>query len=351
MMINLNFDPFLIGILFSLIFLILLYLTKKKHIQYSKDNDKGPQKIHEHSVIRIGGIIIIPSYLLTSYFFENNQLYFIKLSLVLLPAFVFGLQEDFSKNVSPIWRFIAIVITAHLIKFYLGISLSDFSLFKIENFLLILCLTVIGITTMANAYNMIDGLNGLALGTGIIGLTSFFLLALKTGDSYTANLSLFLMFPFIALLTFNFPFGNVFIGDAGAYILGCSVSIVAIVLSENNNSINPFCSFLIIIYPLYECIRTFFRRLVTNQRVYDPDNQHLHSLVYQLFEHRLLKKYANPLSSLLILLFPLSSSFWAYSNFNNQNKLIFGIIVFLTVYELTALLVLKMLKTKHYDRL
>ena len=347
-MINLSFVPFFIGILFSFLLLTLFYLTKNKHIQYSKDNDKGPQKIHNHLAIRTGGIIIIPSYLLASYFFEDNQIYFMKLCLVLIPAFLVGLFEDFSKNVSPILRFIAIVITAHLIKFYLGIFLTDFSLFKIENYFLILSLTIIAITTMSNAYNMIDGLNGLALGTGMISFISFFLLALKTGDTNTANLTLFLVFPFIALFTFNFPFGNIFIGDAGAYILGCSVSIVAIVISENNHSINPFCSFLIIIYPLYECIRTFFRRLITNQKVYNPDNQHLHSLVYQLFQYRMLKKYSNPLSSLLILLFPLSSSLWAYLNFNNQNNLIFGIIVFLIIYELITLVVLKKLKNKNF---
>lgn len=336
---------FFVGITISFIFLFILYFTKSFHIQYTADNNHGPQKIHNGQVMRIGGLITLPSYFLASYFFEN-QLFLINLSLILIPTVFLGLKEDFYKNVPPIKRLFGILLTSFLIIFFLKIFLTDFAIIKINHIILIYFITILGLTTISNAFNIIDGLNGLSLGTTIINLSFIFLISLKVQDGFTQNLSLFLIFPFIVIFVFNFPFAKVFSGDAGAYVMGISVGITSILISENNSLVNPFCSLLIIIYPLYECVRSFFRRIIAKRRIDYPDNYHFHSLVYQLFKHRVPNKFANPLSSLLVLLLPLSSSTWAYLNFNNQNKLIFGVIIFLVFYELTALVVSKNLKNK-----
>ena len=70
---------FFIGVTISFIFLSILYFTKNFHIQYTADNNNGPQKVHNGKVMRIGGLITVPSYLMASYFFEN-QIFLINLS-------------------------------------------------------------------------------------------------------------------------------------------------------------------------------------------------------------------------------------------------------------------------------
>ena len=338
---------FYIGIAISFLFLLILQFTKSFHIHLSADNNNGPQKIHNGQVMRIGGGITVPSYLLASYFFEN-QFFLINLSLILIPAFFLGIKEDLFKNVPPINRLLGIFLTSFLIIFFLKILITDFGVFKINHIILSYFITILGLATISNAFNIIDGLNGLSLGTAIINLCFIVLISLKVQDSFTQNLSLFLLFPFIVIFVFNFPFAKVFSGDAGAYVMGFSVGITSILISENNSLVNPFCSLLIIIYPLYECIRSFFRRIITKTRIDNPDNYHFHSMVYQLLYRKLQKKFVNPLSSLLVLFLPLSSSTWAYLNYDNQDKLIFGIIAFFISYELIAYLVYKNLSNKNY---
>ena len=296
--------------------------------------------------MRIGGLITVPSYLMASYFFEN-QIFLINLSLILIPAVFLGLKEDLFKNVPPINRLLVIFLISFLIIFFLKILITDFGIIKINQIILSYFITILGLTTISNAFNIIDGLNGLSIGTAIINLFFIFLISLNVEDSFTQNLSLFLIFPFVVIFVFNFPFAKVFSGDAGAYVMGFSVGITSILISENNSLVNPFCSLLIIIYPLYECIRSFFRRIIAKRRIDCPDNYHFHSLVYKLLQYKVPNEFANPLSSSLVLLLPLSSSTWAYFNFSNQNELIMGIFLFIIFYELAILLVCKGMKNKN----
>lgn len=340
-----SYQGFYVGIIISFILLIILIATKKYHIKYSLDENRGPQKVHSLKIMRIGGIITIPSYLLASYFFEHDRLFFFELSLSFIPAYIYGLREDFFKNITPFKRFIAILLSAILIKIYLGISLTDFGLFKINQTYLIIFITVIGITTLANAFNIIDGLNGLSLGTTIINLLFIFLISMKVQDNFIQNLCLFLIFPFITMILFNFPTARIFSGDAGAYVMGFSVSVAAILIAENNNSVNPFCSLLIIIYPLYECIRSFFRRLFTGRRIDVPDNFHLHSLIYKYLQKKMNLKFANPIASCSILILPFLCSLWSYIYNNQQYKLILGIFIFIMIYEILTAIILKRLSS------
>ncbi len=330
-----NFDFVFISFFSSLFFLCLLQFTKKFHIKLSLDDSKGPQKIHSEQIMRIGGVIIVPSYFLTTFFFEQNQIFYLKLCLVLIPVLFFGLAEDLFKNVKPYKRLIGTLITAFLIYFFLETALSDFSIIKFKQPILILFLTVLGITTITNAFNIIDGLNGLSLGIAIISLLSIFFVAINIKDTFSADLVIFLVSPLIPIFIFNFPLSKIFIGDGGAYILGCIISLATITISENNNEVNPFFSFLIILYPLYECVRSFVRRLINSKRFDWPDNSHLHSVLYQWFVSKKLQpKAANPIASFTILTSVLILNIWGIRNFDDRNNLILGCIVFIIFYEL-----------------
>lgn len=341
----LNYQGFSAGIIISFFLIIILIATKKYHIKFSSDANYGPQKVHSLQIMRIGGIITLPSYLLTSYFFEHYKLFFFELSLVLIPAYIYGLREDLFKNITPFKRLIGILLSAILIKIYLGISLTDFGLFKINQNYLIIFITVLGITTLANAFNIIDGLNGLSLGTTIINLLFIFLISMKVHDNFIQNLCLFLIFPFITIILFNFPIARLFSGDAGAYVMGICVSVASILLAENNNSVNPFCSLLIIIYPLYECVRSFFRRLFAGRRIDVPDNFHLHSLIYKYLQNKINIKFANPIASCSILILPFLCSLWSYIYNDQQYKLILGIFIFVMIYEILTAIILKILSS------
>ena len=137
-MTHLSYQGFYVGIIISFFLIIILLATKKYHIKFSLDENHGPQKVHSLKIMRIGGLITIPSYLMASFFFEHYRLFFFELGLVLIPAYIYGLREDLFKNITPFKRLIGILLSAILIKIYLGISLTDFGLFKIDQNYLIM---------------------------------------------------------------------------------------------------------------------------------------------------------------------------------------------------------------------
>ena len=73
---------------------------------------------------------------------------------------------------------------------------------------------------VAHATNLIDGLNGLAMGVCMLIAGWLAFLAYAVGDTVILNVSILLMCSILGLFVFNFPFGKIFLGDAGAYTLG-----------------------------------------------------------------------------------------------------------------------------------
>ena len=83
-------------------------------------------------------------------------------------------------------------------------------------------------------------------------------------------LSICLVASLFGVFLFNFPFGKIFVGDGGAYFIGAVIAAMAVLLPERNNSVSPYASAIIVIYPFYELMRSFLRRLV--ERVRRPCN-------------------------------------------------------------------------------
>ena len=263
---DINFFEYLVYFFFLSIFFNTLILKIKKfnQKQYHQNSEK-PQNIHSHEVSRIGGITIFLTLMFESLFilkFEINLLASIFISSI--PTFATGFYEDLTGIVKPKVRLISsfvtgiifILITSTLIKF-VGVDFVDYLLsFK----LISIFLTILAISAVINAFNIIDGLNGLSLGSAIIMLLSMLYLSSEIDNVMLQNSILFILIPILTIFFFNFPFGNIFLGDGGAYLIGFLVAISSIMISQDNNIISPFGSLLIIAYPFYEMIRTIIRR-------------------------------------------------------------------------------------------
>ena len=141
--------------------------------------------------------------------------------------------------------------------------------------LLFLIFAIVGI---ANAFNIIDGFNGLLLSYCFgIGLSILFNNQfVATAYEYTLDL----MAVILGLLLFNF-FGKIFMGDAGAYMLGIIISSGVIVLQQNNDY-SPWYVFLIFIYPVTEVLTSIIRKVfIRNRSAMEPDGLHFHMLIYK----------------------------------------------------------------------
>jgi UDP-N-acetylmuramyl pentapeptide phosphotransferase/UDP-N-acetylglucosamine-1-phosphate transferase len=83
-------------------------------------------------------------------------------------------------------------------------------------------------------------------------------------------------------LLLNWPRGRIFLGDAGAYLLGFWVVEVGLLLVIRNPTISPMAPVVVGIFPLIETLFSMYRRkFVRNHPVNHPDALHLHTLVYR----------------------------------------------------------------------
>ena len=309
----------------------------------------GPQKIHQGVVARTGGVAIF-----TAAFIAAGLLYkplILLFFFALIPVFLSGVVEDLTGLVSVKIRFFASLITGYLFCWTTGYQITEID---IDAFRTVLALPVVSFTVtalavaaMANALNIVDGLNGLAGISAMLMIAAFGALSLELGDQPLQTICFSLFFAILGFLIWNFPFGKIFMGDGGAYFLGALIAGVAVLLPERNDRVSAFFSLLTIIYPLYELIRSLIRRSITNgMHAFEADNRHLHSIVYKNISSRLMisSSMKNSLSALVVLFLPLSCCVWAIKYYSDRSMLILGIFLFILMYEVfmaTALLTTK----------
>jgi UDP-N-acetylmuramyl pentapeptide phosphotransferase/UDP-N-acetylglucosamine-1-phosphate transferase len=132
---------------------------------------------------------------------------------------------------------------------------------------------------MTNAINIIDGFHGLAAGTVIVILLGFAYVAHGSKDTELLNFSLLLAAVVAGFLIVNYPFGKIFLGDGGAFLLGFFVAQIAIMLPMRNPEVSPWVSLLICAYPVVEVLYSMSRRRREKRPSGSADDQHLHTLI------------------------------------------------------------------------
>ena len=277
------------------VFLISYFLTlmvvkcANFHIEFTTDHETGPQKLHSGSVARIGGLSIFLSEIFVVLFkLFNEQKSDFGLLLFFLctaPCFLIGLFEDITKKIGVRLRLIFTAISAcigiYLLKSFIHsveLSILD-DLLKFQSIAFVF--TVFAITGISNAYNIIDGLNGLAGMTGIFSLMGIYYVAYLFGDGYIMMIAQFLIAGILGFLAFNYPKGKIFLGDAGAYLIGFCSGFLSILLVERHSEISPWFALLLNFYPIFETLYSIFRRKFQSKKDSTaPDAEHFHSLVY-----------------------------------------------------------------------
>ena len=150
--------------------------------------------------------------------------------------------------------------------------------------------TVFCLAILINGSNFVDGINTLLINYYIIvlGLILFFLKDVNIDQYFIINLFSLL----IIILLFN-VFGQIILGDSGAYILSLFVGLILIEISNENNFISPYFIILLIWYPCFELLFSMIRRLVLNLYSYEPDTMHLHQMILKIINNNLKLKSNN----------------------------------------------------------
>jgi len=203
-----------------------------------------------------------------------------------LPAFIAGITEDLTKNVSPRRRLLATAISASLAIWLLGAVITRTDIPGVDQLVqwgpFAVLLTVFVITGVANAVNIIDGFNGLASMCVLMMILALAYVAFQVGDSFIFTASLITAGAVLGFFVWNFPAGLIFLGDGGAYLLGFLLAELSILLIHRNANVSPMFALLLCAYPIFETIFTIYRRKVVRGVAPGlPDGIHLHTLIHR----------------------------------------------------------------------
>ncbi len=334
--------PILLNGLFVSFFIsgTICYLTRS-NLRFGWNNAEGPQKVHLGVTPRIGGAAVsLGVFTNLCLVYSSIGSLFLLLAIIAAPVLIAGIVEDLTGAVTAKSRLAASVFSGALFCILTGYQITNFDISALNEALTIpivaFVLTSLAIATMVNALNIIDGLNGLACVTAILALASFGFLSRQFGDTELEIICFSILFPSLGFLVWNFPFGKIFLGDCGAYLLGCLVAALAVLLPERNPQISPFFSLLLVLYPCYELARSTIRRFFKkNASAFEPDNKHLHSLIFQSVQRQTQKinPIHNSLASAITMILPSLCCFWALSFPQDRFLLLLGIFAFIILYE------------------
>ena len=327
---------------------VILVLTKHLHGKFTLDSSEGVQKFHDLPTPRIGGLALAFGYFVAWFAMagDTKDLFGV-IGLAGLPALAFGLAEDITKKVSVRVRLIATMASGIIFVIVSGYTITSVEVWGLDAMLAIpvisLAFTTFAIAGVANSINLIDGFHGLAAGTLVIILLAFALVGWRIGDDTFVILALTMSAIIFGFFLINFPFGKLFLGDAGAYFAGYFVAIMAVMLPARNPEVSPWISLLILGYPVTETIVSIVRRILAHgAHPGEPDSDHLHHIVHRSWAKSVASALRVPISqnsitSVFMWILPLvtliSVNYCGFRTMSALTYLAVVVILYLTAYR------------------
>ncbi|TWI64223.1 UDP-N-acetylmuramyl pentapeptide phosphotransferase/UDP-N-acetylglucosamine-1-phosphate transferase [Pseudoduganella lurida] len=281
---------FLVSFVASALLTLLVIKESRLHGPALDADFNGVQKVHAHSVARIGGLSIFLAVALSACIsiWRVPALTTWMLSLMACSscAFVGGIVEDYTGRVSAARRLFLTMVAA-LLGYYLldaRIDRIDWidAVWPLPWIWLTLPLTILSVAGIANAVNIIDGFNGLASVVTICMLLSLGYVALQVNDMFVLVAALMVAGATAGFLIWNYPVGLIFLGDGGAYFIGFMLGELALLLVMRNPQVSTWYAALLLIYPAFETLFSVYRRMfIRGKSPAMPDGIHLHSLIFR----------------------------------------------------------------------
>ena len=275
---------FVISFVAFLVSLISMPLIIKFSTKFNIFDYQDARKIHSGNISRLGGVGIAISFFVCTavYFLITDASLFIEYLPIIsagLIIFVFGFIDDIVTLRAIVKLLIQIVATCLVI--FSGNRFTQIGPWQIPSVLSYI-FTFCWIIGVVNAFNLIDGLDGLC---GSLAFTT----TLTLGIIYTLsgnNISVIcfiLAASILGFLCFNWPPAKLFMGDCGSQFLGFMIATIPLIPSDN---VIEFNKFLIIVslaaFPIFDTIAAIWRRIRDKRPIMSPDKSHLHHKLLNL---------------------------------------------------------------------
>ena len=276
--------------------------------------------LHSSPLPRLGGVAIFISFALSmlasagmAHYLPalNNALPVKTLFTIVVPAtlvFLLGVYDDLY-TVGPYVKFAVQGLAATML-FMGGLRIVNIPVLFGQHqlpWLVGLAFTILWVLAITNAFNLIDGLDGLAAGSALFSTLVAFVVTLLSGYSLVTVMTIALAGAILGFLRYNFNPATIFLGDSGSLFIGFVLSALALAGAEKSPTIVavaiPVVSFGL---PILETSLSILRRLISGRPVFTADREHIH---HKLLQHGLTHR------QVVIVLYAVSAVFALLSLF------------------------------------
>jgi UDP-GlcNAc:undecaprenyl-phosphate GlcNAc-1-phosphate transferase len=289
---------FLISIGFSTALVPVVKSIARRHRLF--DRNQSSRKIHATSVPRLGGVAIVAAFYapLAGLLFHTNELSHrfyedphkaLGLFLGGFVIFALGLYDDL-RGAGAKLKF--------AVQFLVAIGLYDVG-FRIEQVALpfaghlslgsfALPLTLLWIVGVTNAFNLIDGLDGLAGGIAFFSVATTFVIAVSRADALMSLYMASLGGSVLGFLIFNFNPASIFMGDSGSMFLGFILAATSLQTSQKSSTaVAMLVPVVALGLPIMDTLLAMIRRFLRGRSMFSADREHIHHRLLALgFTHR-----------------------------------------------------------------
>lgn len=266
------------------------------------DQPDNIRRFHDHPTPRLGGVAVFLSYaavLADLRFFSSSAhgtwLKDAPVSWLTIVAvviiFATGLVDDLF-GLKP-WQKLTGQLTGTVIAFFSGVQIHAIQTQSLDMWWS-LPLTVVWLLVCTNAFNLIDGLDGLATGIGLLAASTMTIAALLHGNTALLMLTVPLCGVLLGFLRYNFNPASIFLGDSGSLTLGFLLGCFGVLWSQKSATLLGMTAPLMALaVPLIDVGVAIVRRFIRRQPIFSGDRGHMH--------HRLLALGLTPRRAVLLV--------------------------------------------------
>lgn len=241
------------------------------------DIPKDERRMHDKPMPLCGGIAIFLGFSVSSFIFADLSSEFWGIWLGALFIIIIGILDDiFSLNA---YIKLAGQIVGAAIPTIFGLNIEYINIFgnQIHLGVIGIPLTIIWIVALTNAFNLIDGLDGLSCGVSSVCSVAFFSVGIISQNSSLMLISAVLFGSTLGFLPYNFNPAKIFMGDTGAMFLGYIFASAAVLgVYQTPTNISMAVPFIICGLPIFDTSFAFIRRIISGKSPFSADRGHLH---------------------------------------------------------------------------
>ncbi len=316
--------------------LIVTPFVIKFAVRINAIDKPGERKVHQTDIPRLGGLAVFTSIafslsIVLMFFpelFADVRGHTTRISVLIfcfISIFILGFWDDL-EPLKPGIKFGVQLVIAALI-YFAGFKISLITNPVGDGFLNVemidFPLTLLWIVGITNAFNLIDGLDGLATGVATIALVSIFTVSALMGEIWAAVLALIMAGSLVGFLRYNFSPAKIFLGDSGSLLIGFSLALLSIQSTTKiSTGLALLFPLLVLGLPITDTLISMLRRFLGSympgktiensqsmtsklHRMFTPDRSHIH--------HQLISLGLTHRNTVLLLYFV--SAFFAFGAF------------------------------------